>query len=213
MQLHQLFYPWLHSHGNVWILYWRLTTKMTISYFCLRNDLKEWWLTFLFHLPETWGRRGIFPPWFSFPNCCGALRNLGITPSSRRHLFSSPAQKVPLFCAILPCSERRDFYGRISEVNVLLDFFCMNLARVKRLFSVNSTSPQSWAHRCCLWRFVHKCVETISFPPPAMGASSSSGCPESHPTCPWAFPCMGQPQLLCDLFQCLTKQWNIGYRG
>lgn len=135
MQLHQLFYPWLHSHGNVWILCWRLTTKMRISYFCLRNDLKEWWLTFLFHLPETWGRRGIFPPWFSFPNCCGALRNLGITPSSRRHLFSSPAQKVPIFCAILPCSERRDFYGRVSEVNVLLDFFCMNLAGVKTILS------------------------------------------------------------------------------
>ena len=104
---------------------------------------------FPFPPPESRRRRSSFSPWFSFPDCCGGLRNLGNAPSSWRTLFSSSAQKVPLFCAILPCIERGDFYGRLSEVNLLLDFFSMNPARVKTVFFwVNSTSPHLWLQAC-----------------------------------------------------------------
>ena len=37
-----------------------------------------------------------------------------------------------------------------------------------------------------------------------LGAPTSSGCPMSHPTWPWAPPGMGHPQLSGQLFQCLT---------
>lgn len=97
---------------------------------------------FSFPLPESRRRRSSFSPWGSFPNRSGGIRNLGNTPSSRRSLFSSSTQKVPVFCAILPCLQRRNFYGRVSEVNLLLEFFSIHSTRAKTVFLwVNSAFP------------------------------------------------------------------------
>ena len=63
---------------------------------------------------------------------------------------------------------------------------------------------KSWNRRIIEWLRLEGTLKILQFQPLP---PTSSGCPEPHPTWPWAPPGMGHPHSSGQLCQCLTALW------